>query len=92
MKKCLKIIFSGNCSPDSLYTFAQKHTKQLSLEGTVQSVEDNEFKIIVCGESEALDSFVDILHKGSSAISLEDIEIEPFLTLKDYRNVFRLIE
>ena len=27
-----------------------------------------------------------------AGISLEDIEIEPFLTVKDYRNVFRLIE
>jgi acylphosphatase len=92
MKKCLKITFSGKCTPNFLESFIQKHAKNLLLEGTAQAIEDDQFKVIVCGESEALDSFVDALHKGSASISLENIEVEPFLTTKDYRGVFRLIE
>lgn len=92
MKKCLKIAFSGKFTIDFLHTFVQKHAKQLLLEGTAQEVEPRQFKIIVCGEREAIDEFVDVLHKGTATISLQEIEIEPFLTEKDYRNVFRVIE
>jgi len=92
MKKCVKISFSGEFSADFLYTFIQKNAKNLSLEGTAQVVEPAQCKIIVCGDKEAIDLFVDLLHKGSATASLEDIEIEPFLTDKDYRNVFRVIE
>lgn len=92
MKKCLKITFFGNIPVDFLQVFVQKHAKQLALEGIAQMVEENQVKIIVCGEKEALDSFVDLLHKGTPTVFLENIEVEPFLTTKEYRNVFRLIE
>lgn len=92
MNKCLKITFSGDFPADFFYTFVQKQAKKLGVEGTVQFVENNSVKIIACGDKDAVDTFLDLLHKGSAAISLTDIEIEPFLKDKDYRGVFRVIE
>ncbi|HEV2601097.1 MAG TPA: acylphosphatase [Candidatus Babeliales bacterium] len=92
MNKCLKITFSGDIAPEDLRTFIQKHAHDLSLEGTVQLAQENQYRIFVCGAKDAVDTFVDILHKGSAKIMLEDIEIEPFVRTKDYRGVFRVIE
>ncbi len=93
MNKCLKIIFSaGDLPKDFLPSFIQKNAKKLNLEGTVQIVDRDKVKIVACGAKEAIDKFLDVLHKGSSTVHLEDIEVEPFIRDKDYRNVFRVIE
>ncbi|HZW61443.1 MAG TPA: acylphosphatase [Candidatus Babeliales bacterium] len=92
MNKCLKITFSGDFPEDFFQNFIQKNAKKLKVEGTVQFIEHNLVKIIACGTKEAVDAFLDVLHKGSGEIFLEDIEIEPFLKEKDYRGVFRVIE
>lgn len=93
MKKCLKITFTGKWPKNFLHDFVQKHARKFDIEGTVQKVESlGKIRIIACGMAGELDDFLDILHAGGSKISLEDIEIEPFLKDKDYRGVFRVIE
>ncbi len=92
MNKCLKISFAGEFSSDFFHDFIQKHAKKLGLEGTVQVVHKDMVRIVVCGKKEAIDAFLDLLHKGTAQIQLADIEIEPFLKDKDYRGVFRVIE
>ena len=49
-------------------------------------------KIVACGIKDKMDTFIDILHQGSTASRPEDIEVEPFLKEKEYRGVFRVIE
>ncbi len=92
MNKCLRITFSGDFPPDFFRSFIQRNAQKLRVEGTVQLVQKNIVRIIVCGSKESVDSFVDVLHKGSADVFIEDIEIEPFLKDKDYRGVFRVIE
>ena len=92
MNKCLRITFSGEIPADFFQTFIQKHANKLRVEGTVQLVQGNMVKIVACGTKEAVDAFLDVLHKGATGVFLENLEIEPFLKEKDYRGVFRVIE
>ena len=69
-----------------------KNAKKMNLEGTVQTiVAENRVKVIVCGDKDAVDDFIDAIHKDSKGL-LENFQIEPFLKDKDYRGVFRIIE
>ncbi|MDR3550517.1 MAG: acylphosphatase [Candidatus Babeliales bacterium] len=93
MNKCLRVIFDAQVPEKGLYEFIQKAAKQFNLEGTVQHVPvDKKIRIIVCGDKDGVDQFIDSLHKGADKVSLDSIEIEPFLKDKDYRGVFRVIE
>jgi acylphosphatase len=92
MNKCLKIVFSGTFPEDFFYTFIQKNAKKLNIEGTVQYIEKETVKLMICGAKESIDAFVDLLHKGIAGVNLVDIEIEPQMKDKDYRGVFRVIE
>lgn len=93
MNKCLRVVFDSGVPEGFLHDVIQKSAKKLNLEGTVQHVPvDNKIRIIVCGDKDAVDQFIDSLHKGAGKVSLESIEIEPFLKDKDYRGVFRVIE
>ncbi len=88
MNKCLKIMISGDIPKHFLRDVLQKNAKKLNLEGIVQAAQEGMFRIIVCGDKDAVDSFLDLLHKAG----IVDLEIEPFLKDKDYRGVFRIIE
>lgn len=91
MNKCLKISFGADIPHDFLKNFVQKHARQLELEGTAR-VSATKIVVIICGNKDAVDDFLDVLHNGSKEVYLEDIEIEPFLKDRDYRGVFRVIE
>ena len=90
MNKCLKVTLSGKLS-SSFGEVLQKHAKKLKVEGTVQAFPESTIRIIACGHKDAVDAFLDELHKAAVAASLQEIEIEPFLKDKDYRGVFRII-
>ena len=49
-------------------------------------------KIIAQGKSEQLDEFVDRIHAGYQEWLPSDIAEEPFLSNRDYRGIFRIIE
>jgi len=93
MYKCLKISFAAASMPENfLRTHVQKKAQQLELEGTAQLIKpDKVVKIIVFGPKEAVDDFVDFLHKGPGNNILDDLEVEPFIKDKDYRGAFRII-
>lgn len=92
MKKCLKIAFSAQ-GTDALIQDIQKKGTKLGVEGTIQLIpSEKELKIIVCGLKEQVDQFVDLLHKDAGRIGITDINIEPFVKVKDYRGAFRIIE
>ncbi len=75
-----------------LHAVIQHHARSYSLEGMVQALGVDKAKIIVCGDKEHVDQFVDALHKESTNVGMSDIEIEPHVKDKDYRGVFRVIE
>jgi len=92
MKKCLKIAFEAQ-GPDKLLQEIQKRGAKLGVEGTIQFISpDKEFRIVVCGLKEHVDQFVDLLHKEATLAGALDINIEPFVKVKDYRGAFRIIE
>lgn len=92
MTKCIKMTFSGSAKSDFLQKGLQKYVKNLKVEGIAQVNDEGIFKIIVCGEPDTVDLFVDFIYKESVKAALHDIEVEPFLKDKDYRGVFRIIE
>lgn len=94
MKRCLRIIVTANFPVNFLEAFIQKQARKLGLEGTAQlvDVDKQKLRISICGPGDQLDDFVDLFHKEAAKFELYDMEIEPFLKEKDYRNVFRVIE
>jgi acylphosphatase len=92
MNKCLKITLQMDFKENFLKDVIQKNARQYNLEGFCQVMEKKSLKIIVCGEKDNIDGFIDILHKETAKANVEDIEIEPFIKDKDYRGVFRVIE
>jgi len=79
-----------------LYEIIQNNAKNMSLEGYAQySKLESLIKIIICGEKNIVDDFIEIIHKGIDKKKIKNIisvEIEPFAKEKDYRNIFRIIE
>lgn len=91
MAQCLRINFTCDVPKDFLHTTVQKGAKKLGLEGMAQ-MDNSAVLIVVCGNKEGIDQFVDLLHKEIIKKSAENIEIEPFIKERDYRGVFRVIE
>ncbi len=94
MNKCLRIKMIAQFPADLLNKFIQKQAKKCGLEGTAQIVnaKKKEVKITICGSTDGLDQFIDAIYTGIKGFELEELEIEPFLKDKDYRQVFRVIE
>ncbi len=94
MNKCLCITITAKLPANFLVSFVQKQARKLGLEGTAQLIEEKEgkVKIAICGKIEVLDDFIDAIYGGSKGFELHELEIEPFLKDKDYRQVFRVIE
>lgn len=91
MKKCVKIILKGNFPEGYLFNVVKKHAEALMLEGTGQMIEEQNIRIIICGDPATIDKFMDFLHKIEPEF-VSSIELEPFLKEKDYRGVFRIIQ
>lgn len=92
MSLCIKIRFSVEAGADSVRVFLQKQAQERSLEGTAQFADETNVHMVVCGEREQVDSFIDELHAKSTKYKIDNIELEPFLKTKDYRKSFRVIE
>lgn len=91
MKKCLKITLDA-VGLDVIQEIQKKGGKE-GVEGTIQPiVAEKQLKIIVCGDKDHVDKFVDILHKTVAQAGIAEINIEPFVKIKDYRGAFRIIE
>lgn len=92
MSLCIRIRFSVEAGSDAIRVFIQKQAKEFELEGTAHFAHDNNVNMVVCGEREQVDSFIDELHAKSTKFKIDNIELEPFLKTKDYRSSFRVIE
>lgn len=92
MKQCLKITFSIPIEDGFLHAVIQNCAREHSLEGTVQAYGDSQIKIVVCGNKERIDDFLDAIHNYTADKEADNVEVEPFLKERDYRGVFRVIE
>ena len=92
MKQCVKITVSGKVQGVSYRKFVQKNAHTLEIEGTVQNIEDDQSVVIqACGPSNKLDEFIDLLYTGTSDSKIQDVIVEPLVSEKNFRGVFRII-
>lgn len=93
VKKCLRISFSAQMPQGFLQNVVQKFARNCGVEGMAQILATEErARVIVCGDRESIEKFLDQLHAAVANFTPEAIEVEPFLKDKDYRGVFRVIE
>lgn len=92
MKQCVIITVSGKIQGVGYRKYVQDHAQKLDIEGIVQNCEEeNKVLIKACGQSTQLDSFIDLLYKGTKTSRIDDITVEPLLQEKNFREVFRII-
>lgn len=92
MKKCVKIVLHIPVIKGFLQDVVQEQARRLGLEGVAQLQLPSEVKIVAFGAKEAIDAFIDLLHKETSKHGVAQVEVEPFIKDKDYRGIFRIIE
>jgi acylphosphatase len=90
MTKCVKISCILKIT-EKFTASVQRRAHQLSLEGLMHVVMPEQIKIVVCGDKDRIDTFVDFLYDEGLLKKPFAIEVEPFLKDKDYRGVFRVI-
>ena len=91
MKQNVRIKIIGNVQGVGYREFVQKQAKKLDIEGTIQNLSDKTVMIFASGQAERLDSFIDHLYKGTGKSKVNEIEVEPLLSEKIFRGVFRIL-
>jgi acylphosphatase len=91
MSQCLNITLTSD-DPKKVMPVIQKKARASNLEGTAQVTAPSQVTVMVCGQKETINEFVDFLHKEAAKKTIANIEIVPFIKTKDYRGVFRIIE
>jgi len=92
MKKCVKINFHVPIKNKLLHDFIQQHARTQDLEGVAHIQMSGDVDIVACGATEAIENFLDALHRESATYAISNIAIESFVKSRDYRNIFRIIE
>jgi acylphosphatase len=94
MSQCLRITFSVHEAKDFLHKVIQKKARSLEIEGTAQVAngDGKMVRLFACGSKDAVEDFLDILHKEAALGTLKDLAVEPFIKERDFRGVFRIIE
>lgn len=91
MKRCLKMLVSLENWQSEWGLKIQKQAQKLAIEGMMQAVDENHLRIMVCGEGEKLDEFMDYLDDFFLKVDARISELEPFIKERDYRGIFRVI-
>jgi acylphosphatase len=92
MNQCLRITFKINYNSEFLHEVILPIAREIAVEGIAQWIGQDLVKIIVCGQRDAVDAFVDSLHGRLASYQISELELEPFIKDKEYRGVFRVIE
>ena len=91
MRQCLLITLTVGSIKGFLDNFIKKHATNLRLEGVAKLVSDDCVRIVICGDRDHIDDFIDALYEKSDKYSLDEIQVESFFKKKDYRGIFRVI-
>ena len=91
MSRCIRIVVKANKWKSSWDKNIQKQAEKFAVEGVLQSVGNDTFKIVACCKDDKLDDFVDYLYDLLDSIDAAVEELEPFIKKQDYRGVFRVI-
>ena len=90
--KCIKISIVTKSDEKFLSNFVKKKAENFDLEGIAKKMGKSQYDILVCGDDEDLDLFLDELYRGSKDFKPDFLEVESFLKDRDFRGVFRVIE
>lgn len=91
MNKCLRITLTLKLTAQAQQTI-KNHARLLGVEGIMQVIDNDKVKVIVCGNIQKVDDFIDTIHRELQKNNAEVLEVEPFIKERDYRGVFRVIE
>lgn len=96
MKKCVKIILSGVCDAEGLYTTLQQTVDTGNLEGVVEQTDQDVIELIVNGSKDNVDDCVDAVELAAYAHGEQRkcrvyFAVEPFFKNEDYRGVVRYL-
>lgn len=91
MSRCIKMTFNVSKATDKMLQVVQQQALALELEGLVVASTPENVKIVACGSSEKIDSFLDTIDEFIARSGGHNITIDPFLKDKDYRGVFRIM-
>jgi acylphosphatase len=91
MSRCIKIVIKADKWKKNWDKDIQKKAKKFEVEGSLQSIGDEKFKIIACCKDDKLDDFVDYLYDLLDSIDAVVEDLEPFIKKQDYRGIFRVI-
>lgn len=91
MRTCVKVRFETNDAAKTLKKFVAEQAKAFSIEGVGQETGKTNVQLLVCGEQDNVDDFVDALYLGSSSIKLYNIEVESCMSDRSFRGVFRIV-
>ena len=92
MRQSLKIIVSGKSLSAMFKQYVKRHAEKLSIFGSVQKLENDDAVIILTvGDSNNLDEFIDYLYETSEDFEIHDVQVEPLVQKKNFRETFRII-
>jgi len=74
-----------------LQTFIKDQAAHFLVEGSLQIFSPQNIRVVVCGQKDSIDLFVDALFKTVHK-NCDNVHLEPFLKNRDYRGKFRIIE
>jgi acylphosphatase len=90
--RCIKIFILTKSDENFLTSFVKKKAESFKLEGIARKVDKGSYDILVCGDDDSLDFFLDELYRGTKSFKPDFLEVEAFLKDRDFRGVFRVIE
>ncbi|MBT4856413.1 hypothetical protein HOM50_01045 [bacterium] len=92
MKQSVQIVLSISLEDSSLKDFIQKSAGTSGIEGMAFIGDPQNIQIVANGASDAVDKFIDLLYIGAGSMKPESLSVEPYLQVKDFRGIFRVIE
>lgn len=91
MTQCVRITLVIPANDDLVHNFIQKNAQKLLLEGISNIEAQDTIKIIASGRHTAIDEFIDLLYNGYKGLKPTIVEVEPYITDRNYRGIFRVI-
>lgn len=97
MVKCVRVVLGNVSDIEEFYALLKKQVVADAVEGTATPTKDNGIDIVVHGNKEQVDAFVDAVEEIAVKQSLKKKQeisffVEPHLKEEDYRGLFRFIK
>lgn len=92
MKKCVRITLELSEGRDILESQIKRYARNVGVEGIAYHTQGDEYEIIVNGEKENVEKFIDKAHEAVIQAGSEEFLVEPATKEEDFRGVFRVLQ